>query len=116
MIPTTRSLRVSEQIKHILAQMLSREIRDEHLKLVNITAVKVAPSLQTAKVFITSLQQPLNQKQIINSLNHAEGFFKNRLSKELNLHRTPKLFFVYDETLEYASNLEKLIDSVVDNK
>ncbi len=51
-------------------------------------------------------------KQTITALNKAAGFFRYMLAKELMLRHTPKLTFIYDNTLKYGSELTQLINQV----
>ena len=56
--PTQRQLRVGEEIRHILATILSRGEYSHPLleeASVIVTEVRISPDLKHAKVFITSL-------------------------------------------------------------
>ena len=40
------------------------------------------------------------------------GMLRSELSKEIKIRRVPKLVFKYDESIEYASKIEKLLESI----
>ena len=49
----SRSRRVEEQLKRLLAELVRREIKDPRVGLVTITAVEVSRDLTHARVFFT---------------------------------------------------------------
>ncbi|MCZ6510993.1 MAG: ribosome-binding factor A, partial [Alphaproteobacteria bacterium] len=56
--PSQRQLRVGEEIRHALAQMVSRtDFRDPDLagQSITVTEVRVSPDLSNATVFVTPL-------------------------------------------------------------
>jgi ribosome-binding factor A len=46
-------------------------------------------------------------------LNHASGFLRGVVAKELNIRVTPKLQFFYDKTSVQGQKLSHLIDQAI---
>ena len=78
--------------------------------LITITSVQVSPDLGHARFYITVMGKPV--AEVIEGLNRASGFFRREITKQVSLKRVPRLEFVYDETLEHALKLQKLMSEV----
>ena len=107
-IKSQRQLRVGEQIKHLISEVImlgdfkNPEIREI---LITVTQVNISPDLKNAKVFVISQ----NKRNIIKFLNEERFFFQNQIAKKLTLKNVPKIIFYLDETFDYANNIEKLL-------
>ena len=108
----SRARRVGEQIQHILAQLIQREVKDPRIGMVTITAVRVSKDFEHARIFISVLDAE-KISGTLEGLKHAAGFLRTELSHQLKLRNTPKLIFEYDSVLEEANRLTSLINSAV---
>jgi ribosome-binding factor A len=105
--------RIEEQLRMELSQILEREISDPRVKFVTVIRVKVTPDLGQARVFISSLGTPEEQKKTLKGLRSAAGFVRRALGKSLpHLRRTPEITFDYDDTLETEVRIENLFDQI----
>tara|TARA_A100001011_G_C13561040_1_gene536328 strand:- start:3 stop:371 length:369 start_codon:yes stop_codon:yes gene_type:complete len=108
---TQRQLRVGEMIKQSLGIIF---IRDEaklpnlSTKEITVTEVRMSPDLKTAKVFVMPLGGK-NAKEIIEKLKEFSFVIRKTLSSKIIMKFLPKLFFVKDESFEYAEKIENLI-------
>lgn len=103
--------RISDQLKQELALLIQNELRDPRLGMVSVLDVKVSKDLAHADVFITVLGA--EPKAAVDTLNNAGGFLRSLLAKNLNLRVTPRLRFVFDESVERGRKLSSLIDEAV---
>jgi ribosome-binding factor A len=103
--------RISDQLKQQLALLIQNELRDPRLGMVSVLDVKVSRDLAHADVFITVLNA--EPKEAVAALNNASGFLRSLLAKNLNLRVTPRLRFVFDESVERGRKLSSLIDEAV---
>ncbi len=108
---TQRQLRVGEMIKQALGMLF---IRDE-AKLINIstkeitvTEVRMSPDLKTAKIFVMPLGGK-NAEEIIEKLKEFSFVIRKVLSKKIVMKFLPKLYFVKDDSFDYAEKIENLI-------
>lgn len=106
--------RINKTIAKHLAMIIQNEIADPRLKFVNITHVQVTPDLSEAKVYFTTL---LNKdaeadggKSLCKLLNKAQKHLRYVLAHEVDLRRTPKLYFHYDTKLLEAMRIDELLN------
>ena len=108
-----RTDRIAEMIQRKLAQVIQQEIKDPRLpKLITISAVKVARDLSHAKVYFTVFNG--DQVVVASLLNTAASYLRSVLAKSTTLRTVPQLHFIYDESIEYAKRLSRLIDDAND--
>ena len=110
-----RTDRVADAIQRILATAIAQEIRDPRVGMVNINDVTVTRDMAHAKVYVTFVGRDEKQdcEDAADALNHASGFLRGIVAKELNIRVTPKLHFIYDETSVRGQKLSSLIDQAI---
>jgi ribosome-binding factor A len=108
-----RQLRVGEEIRHILAQLLRPgELRDPALREANITVseVRVSPDLRNATAYVMPLAGA-NSGEIMEGLRRSAPFLKSRLARALDLRHIPNLVFAVDSAFESAERIAALLAS-----
>ena len=110
-----RPQRIGDLIQRELSALLAREVRDPRVGMVTITSVDVSPDMSHAKVFFTLLEKS-NLDAALEGLTRAAGFLRSQLAKRVKLYSIPELRFQYDESIERADRLSRLIDSAVRKK
>lgn len=108
---TKRLDRISDQVCQELAQLVRSELRDPRLGMISVIDAKVSRDLSHADVYVTVLGAEV--EPALAALNHASGFLRSLLAKNLNLRTTPRLRFLYDESIEKGRKLSALIDEAV---
>ena len=106
-----RQLRVGEMIKQALSMIFIREetkIPDLDTKSITVTEVRMSPDLKTAKVFVIPLGGKDSEK-VIDKLKEFSFVIRKILSKKIVVKFLPKVFFVNDESFDYAEKIENLI-------
>jgi ribosome-binding factor A len=107
-----RARRLGEQIQRELPELLRRDVKDERIGNVTITAVNVTGDLRTAKVYYLVFGKEGPDIQVQRGLESAAGFLRNALSRSLMIRHTPTLSFELDTSIEHGVRLTQLIDSV----
>jgi ribosome-binding factor A len=107
-----RARRLGEQIQRELTQLLRREVKDERIGNVTITAVNVTGDLRTARVYYLVFGRDGPDPKVQRGLESAAGFLRNALSRSLMIRYTPTLSFELDTSIEHGVRLTQLIDSV----
>jgi ribosome-binding factor A len=107
-----RAKRLGEQIQRELMELLRREVKDERVGNVTITAVDVTPDLRAARVYYVVFGRDGPDPKVQRGLESAAGFLRNALSKSLMIRHTPNLTFELDTSIEQGVRLARLIDSV----
>ena len=101
-------------VEHI-SRIIRTEIKDERISFVTVTAAKITNDLSFAKVYVTVLNDK-ERENVIKLLNKASNFIERELSKRIEIRKMPNITFVYDESLEYAANIENIIESIENNE
>ena len=81
--------------------------------LISISRVVVSKDLSHAKLYVSSFESSNKAKKAVGGLNRAVGFIQGVLGKKLHMRTIPKLSFIYDDSIEQAFEVNRLIDEVV---
>jgi ribosome-binding factor A len=109
--PSQRQLRVGEELRHALVEILrDNHARDPDLQHVNVTVseVRVSPDLANATAFV----MPLGGEQAaetVTALNRAAAFFRTQIAQTVRLRHAPRISFVLDASFNYAARIEGLL-------
>lgn len=103
--------RIADQIKRELAELLTSKVNDPRFHTLSITGVDVSPDMANALVFVSQLEES-EIKTTLAALNKAAGFFRFHIAHNLNLRVTPRLRFVFDESISRGSRISSLIDRI----
>jgi ribosome-binding factor A len=105
--------RIESQMQRVLADLISREVKDPRIGNVTITAVEVAQDLATARIFFVPFAGGHAPDEVMAGLTRAGGFLRGAVGRQLGLRHAPRLSFVFDDTLDKAVHLTQLIDRAV---
>lgn len=122
--PTQRQLRVGEELRHALSNILSRgSFIDPVLENVSvtITEIRISPDLRKAKVFVMPLaygKQDDNSEDkkkeeamaIVAALTENQKHIRYELGRSIHLKFTPELRFFADDAYFYAASIDKLLN------
>lgn len=111
---SARSGRLGDLLHRELAKAIRDECSDPRLGMVTISGVAVTEDLSFARVYITVLEDD-KQKESVEVLNHAAGFFRTQVAKHLTTRIVPKIQFIYDNSLVEGSRIDMLLNSVKPN-
>ena len=109
--PSQRQLRVAEEIRHALSQMvLQANFRDPDLvdQPITVTEVKVSPDMRNATVFVIPLIG--DALTILPALSRATSYIRGQLSNSIKLRHTPNLKFEYDDSFDNAERIDMLLN------
>jgi ribosome-binding factor A len=112
--PETRSVRllkVGEQVRHILSELLTRqEVHDDVLSAhtVSVTEVRMSPDLRHATVYIKALLGE-DEEIVLKALRINTAFFQREVAQRLRLKYAARLKFLPDESFDEASRIEQLL-------
>jgi ribosome-binding factor A len=109
--PSQRPLRVGEEMRHALVQLLaSDEIRDPdlHGTIVTVTEVRMSPDLRNANIFFVPLGGE-RAPEILKAFKRATPFIRGRLAQAVQLRVAPQLWFELDKSFEAATRIETVL-------
>jgi ribosome-binding factor A len=111
--PRQRHLRVGEELRHALAQLLRPgELRDPALHDANVTVteVQLSPDLRNATAFVMPLAGA-NAPDIVAALKRSAPYLKGRIARAVRLRRVPNLTFALDNAFDRAERIAAVLRS-----
>src|SRR5262245_29834190 len=108
-----RLARIEGEMQRVLSTLVSREVRDPRVGNITLTSINVAPDLSSARVLFVPSGDQHSPEEVSEGLNRAAGFLRGEVGRALALRHAPKLEFVYDQQIEHADKLTRLIDRAV---
>lgn len=106
-----RPEQVAETVRQVVADLLTREVRDPRVSRVTVTGVRVTADLSHAEVRII-VGDPAEQERALEGLRSAAGFLRSRVAKALTTRIVPELAFEIDRGLEHAHRIDTLLSSL----
>ena len=112
--PETRSvrlLRVGEQVRHVLSEILMRgDVHDPVLAShsVSVTEVRMSPDLRHATVFVKPLLGA-DEKDVIDALKRNVKYLRGEVARRVNLKFSAQLKFLPDESFDEASHIDAIL-------
>jgi ribosome-binding factor A len=109
--PSQRQLRVGEEVRHALVEILREgHARDPDLRNANVTVteVRVSPDLSNATAYVMPLGGR-NIGSILAALNRASPYFRTQLAHAVQLRHVPRIAFEIDSSFSYAAKIDGLL-------
>jgi ribosome-binding factor A len=106
-----RRLRVGEELRHVLAELLLRgDLRDPDLagRSITVTEVRMTPDLRRATAYVLPLGGTEEQSTLA-GLARAGGFLRREVGRRLRLRYVPELVFEVDATFDRAERIDRLL-------
>ena len=108
---SVRLLKVGEQVRHVLSELLLRqEVHDAVLtaRSVSVTEVRMSPDLRHATVFVKPLLGK-DEEVVLKALRTNIPFFQREVAGRLKLRYAAKLKFLSDESFDEAERIQRLL-------
>ncbi len=103
--------RINNLIRQEISELLQRQVKDPRLgTFIAVTEVSTSPDLKFAKVFVSRISNQAEKEETMQALEAAAGFLRKSLMKNLRLRRVPDLHFYWDDSIERADRLFRLLD------
>jgi len=108
---SVRLLRVGEQVRHTLSDVLMRgDVHDETLAshLISVTEVRMSPDLRHATVFVKPLLGQ-DEEVVIKALRTNTAYLQSEVARRVNLKYASKLKFLADESFDEGTHIDTLL-------
>ena len=108
---SVRVLRVGEQVRHILSEILQRgDVHDDVLAkhMVSITEVRMSPDLRHATVFVKPLLGK-DEEVVIKALRTNTAYLQREVATRVKMKYAAKLKFLADESFDEGSHIDALL-------
>ncbi|MCL2704181.1 MAG: 30S ribosome-binding factor RbfA [Defluviitaleaceae bacterium] len=109
-----RQMRLNDQVKRELAEIIRSGLRDPRIGTVtSVTRAEVTPDLKYCKIYISILGD--DKAGVMDGLTSASGYIRKLLAERVNLRQTPELRFIHDDAIEHGLRISRLIDEVIND-
>lgn len=106
-----RTARINELLREILADELERlSDADDRLRLVTVTGVDVVPDLGSAKVYMSSITEPVSDALVEHRVH-----LQRVIGRQVRMKRTPKLQFTRDPAVAEGERVEEILRRIKSN-
>ncbi len=103
--------RISSDVARELSSIMLLEAKDETLKHVTITGCVVTNDLGLARVYYTYMGEE-SLEDVQTNLEVAAPYLRTVLASRVDIRHTPELKFIYDDSVEYGQNIERIINKI----
>ena len=111
-MPAYRQEKVAKELMREISQLVLYELNDPAVGFVTFTRVEPASDLKSAKVFFSTIGDEKVKQSAFGMLKRAKSFIQGTVSRRMRLRHTPELSFHFDESIEGAVRICKIIDEV----
>ncbi|RMD94750.1 MAG: 30S ribosome-binding factor RbfA [Calditrichaeota bacterium] len=109
MLSFKRSQRVAALLREEISQIITTELKDPQIGLATVTHIKITDDLKSARVYVSILGDKETRNRSMAVLEKATNWIRSELGHRTHLKYVPKLVFCYDDTEDYAENIESII-------
>ncbi len=102
--------RLGNTILEVLSKIIFDEVKNPMIRNIVLTSCTVTNDLSFAKVYFTCMNE--DKDKVMEELEEAKGFLRGKLSENIDIRHTPELVFVYDNSIEYGMNIERIIKEI----
>jgi len=106
-----RMLRVNSLLKETIAEIIFTKTKDPRVRMLSIHDVKASKDLRYAKVFYGVLN-PAEKLITQQGLEKATPFIQKELGKLVKMRFTPKLKFIFDDSIEKGDKIFRLLRNI----
>jgi ribosome-binding factor A len=110
-MPTARMRRINEALREVIGEAIASELQDPRIGFVTVTAIETSSDLRSARVFVSVLGDQRQREDTLAGLRSSHGVLQAAIAREMRLKRTPTLTFHYDDSVERAARVSRLLDS-----
>jgi ribosome-binding factor A len=110
---SVRLLRVGEQVRHALSDILMRgDVHDETLAshMVSVSEVRMSLDLRHATAFVMPLLGS-DSEAVLKALRTHTAYLQSEVARRVNTKYAAKLKFLLDESFDEGSHIDKLLRS-----
>ena len=105
-----RSVRVVDQMKQEIADILMKKIKDPRIGFVTVTDVELSDDLRNAKVFVSVYGG--DKEETFKGLKSAAPFIRSELGRRMTMRCVPEILFRFDSTVEQGAHIMELLHEI----
>ena len=107
-----RIVRINDNLKKEIAFFIQNSSLSENCGFLSINHVDTSRDLSGAKVFFSTINSQLSNKDLQKFLNENSWKIRKGLSDILPLKKVPELRFIYDDHIDNVRKIDDLIEKL----
>ncbi len=107
-----RPEQVAETIRQVIADAITKDVRDPRIGFATVTAVRVSNDLSHATILVAVPGDEAAKDRALAGLTSASGFLRSRLARALSIRTVPELHMQIDRGLEHAARIDALLQDL----
>ena len=107
-----RIVRINDNLKKEVAFFIQNSSLRENFGFLSINHVDTSRDLSGAKVFFSTINSQLSNKDLQKFLNENSWKIRKALSDILPLKKVPELRFIYDDHIDNVRKIDDLIEKL----
>lgn len=109
---SNRMNKINEELKKEISIVISQDLKDPQITgIISVTKVDTTPDLRFARVYVSMINAKSNKGNLAR-LKKCSGFIRSMIAKKVNLRITPELVFLFDESVEYGSRINAILEKI----
>ena len=102
--------RNDEQVREVVAEIISADISDPRVALITITGAKVSSDKSVANLYVSASKDRYDE--VLAGLESAKGRIRTLLGRSLGWRVTPELRFHIDESVDEGERIAEALSHV----
>ncbi len=107
-----REDQLSGAITRELSDLIRTRMKDPRIGFASITGVELSHDLRYAKVYVSVMGSPEEQRETMRGLDSANGFLRRELAQRLTIRYVPEISFRLDESIARGARVLDLLKQV----
>jgi ribosome-binding factor A len=104
--------RVDALLREEIGMLLAKELQDPRVGFVTVTEVEASPDLRHARVWVSVIGTPDEQRATLRALTRAMPFVRHQLGTRLRLKRIPELHVQLDDSISRGTRVLRILDEL----
>ncbi|GAW99523.1 30S ribosome-binding factor RbfA [Secundilactobacillus mixtipabuli] len=105
--------RLEQEIQREVNDILLKRVRDPRVQDITVTGVVVTGDYQQATIYYSILSDKASDgEKAAQGLTKATGLIRSELGSRLNIYKVPELTFERDESVQYGSHIDELLNKL----
>ena len=109
---TYRKERLEEMLGRELSSILAFELNDPRLTDITLNQIEVSSDLQTARIYVSLLEEDVDEKSVKEALDHARGYVRTLIASRIQIRRVPDLVFRVNRQVMEAQRIDTILDKL----
>ena len=111
-----RAMRVSQELRKIVTQILFEDLSDPRLGFVTITHIEVTDDLRHARIYYSVLGDESTKEATAEALQEQASFIRRLVTERINMKFAMELHFAVDPSIDQSFKIDAIIKKIKDQE